>query len=164
MVLVVTAQLLSGLRSALNLVPRWPRLTTVALVADLTPLPHRLTTVTLVVRLGATAQPVPPPVHGCAAVALVQQVVGVALVADLPPLLHRLSPVTLEVRLGVRLEATAQPVPPPVHGCAAVTLAQHVMGVALVADLVPPLHRLSAVTLAVRQWVTTKPVARLAGG
>lgn len=147
--------------------PQWPRLTAVALEADLAPLLHRLTTETLVVRLGvrlgAPAQPVPPPAHGCAAVALVQHVLGVALVADLAPLLHRLSSVSLGVRLRVRLEATAQPVPPPVHGCAAMALVQEVMGAALVADLAPLLHRLTSESLAVRLGATTQSVARLAG-
>lgn len=52
----------------------------VALVADQAPLLHRVSSVTLGVRLGlrlgATAQPVPPPVHVCTAVALVQHVMG----------------------------------------------------------------------------------------
>ncbi|KAK1869924.1 hypothetical protein I4F81_012389 [Pyropia yezoensis] len=79
-------------------------------MADLAPLLHRLTTVTLAVRMGAAAQPVPPPV------------------ADLAPLLHRLTSVTLAVRMG----AAAQPVPPPVadlapllHRLTSVTLAWH---------------------------------------
>ncbi|KAK1868528.1 hypothetical protein I4F81_011014 [Pyropia yezoensis] len=84
----------------------------VALMADLAPLLHLLSSVTLGVRLGvgleAKAQPVPPPVHVCTAVALVQHAMGRRAAVSSVWVAEVSAVASTEVLAAVRLELMAE--------------------------------------------------------